>query len=202
MKVDRFLACFFAIVASAAIAHAEVVCQTSTGDLVVRKKCKRKETKFSYSSVSSAIPASSGAAGPVGAQGPAGPVGAQGAQGVQGVSGVIGNTGPKGSRGSLDFSACRRVQDTKSNILNETISSLTGAVACDPFTEFLFNDQYVPTIFPGSGGTKVFVQARSTDYTNIAGETRPTIAYVTFVRQTVVGLGIYSINVEGLCCPR
>ncbi len=187
---------------SLAIAQAEQVCQNAKGELVVRKKYKKAEIKFSAASLSIAVASTSGPLGPQGIAGIQGPVGPQGAIGNPGAAGTQGVTGVKGPQGKIDFSGCRKIEDEDSNLFNPANGSLTVQLLCDPSTEFLFHDSYFATPFPASLGTTLFLQGREVDNFSVAGDRRTTASYIRYERINVVASGVYTVKASGLCCPR
>lgn len=187
--------------------YAAVVCQSSSGELNVKKRCKKGEAVFNGQSLSTALrttenKALSGPAGLVGAQGVQGPQGGIGPVGNRGIQGAVGIAGKKGIKGQIDFSGCRRIQNFQSNLLNPALPELSIPLYCNGATEFLFQDGYKATPFAGSQGTKIFMEGRIPDYQVIAGDSRVIGIDVYFYRTVSAGVGLFQVSVEGLCCPR
>lgn len=136
-----------------------VLCNKA-GNLLIKKKCGKKETLVNASALTSIASTSlkeviQGSKGPQGAQGPQGPQGAQGPQGPQGPRGLPGpqgfqgppgSPGPAGPPGGFDFAACHQVVSGLQNAGSNTVG--TAALDCgsneyllDSWAGVLPNDQ-------------------------------------------------------------
>lgn len=191
---------FFAVSdAYAAKTKPRKVCISSSGELLVKSKCTEGETLLSAAKLNQFI---NGSAKTVGPKGPEGIVGPQGPPGLQGDKGEQGQAGSKGIKGLIDFSGCRMITAQGNNIFIPANSGVFATATCDPENEFVFEDDVSQFIFPGSEGSKIFIQGRLTNTNTIVGDTREYEVTYYANRLVTVGQGMYILNVRVLCCPR
>lgn len=167
----------------------QVICLKPTGELLARRKCKSGEVVFTPDVLVQQVSQTLGGA----KVGPTGDIGNKGAVGAPGL---------KGSKGLIDFSGCRIVSGYATNFLNPSSGDLLVSVACNPFTEFLFDEDYKTSALPGSTGTAAFIQSRNGSYYTIAGDTREYEATIYANRDLISGAGVYQLEANGICCPR
>lgn len=179
------------------------LCITASGEVLLRSKCRKTERPLSPSTLVETITVSPDAAGPQGPAGEAGvtgPIGAQGAQGPQGPQGPAGTQ--KGPKGQIDLTGCRVVSASDNNILNPANPVQYAEAFCNASTEFVLEDGATVNTILNSTGTKVAIQGRSGDVTDIAGDKKPSSVGVYANRFFTAGQGIYTLEVKAVCCPR
>lgn len=176
------------------------VCVNRKGAIVVRAKCKKREKTLSAASLSELISKSIDDAGLIGPQGSPGVQGATGPIGPLGPQGIVGGKGPKGQ---IDLSACHVSSEGYStNFFNTGNPVLYVEAGCHPTAEFLLEDEYRVTTFPGSSGTDVAIQARISFSQDVSGDTREYAVGIYANRVNVGGLGAFELIMRAICCPR
>lgn len=186
-----------------AASAAKNVCVKGDGTIFVRAKCRKGEKVLSSLSLNQSIATSQEAAGPAGPQGVVGAPGNTGSSGNPGPQGVQGVTGVKGAPGQINFDGCYLTSvDYKSNFPNPSNSVLYAEAYCNPSTEYLLMDDSRVNLFPDSVGSKVALQGRLPFYQVINGDEREYAVGIYANRFQTVGMGIFELQVRGICCPR
>ena len=192
----------FSSVEARAATSAKKVCVNSTGVIAIKSKCKKGEKLLSALTLNQTISVSPEAAGPIGPQGAIGIQGEIGPIGT-GLPGIQGVQGIKGVKGQIDLSACRiTTAASDSNFFNFSNAILYAEVFCSPSTEFILEDESKVSFFPGSEGTRVALQGRSTYTQNIGGDVRDYGVGIYANRFLTVGTGAFQFSVRAVCCPR
>ena len=185
------------------------VCVLTDGSISVRSKCPKGSSQLSFEAIVNSassfqnLAGESGPKGATGALGAIGPVGALGAIGAVGPVGLQGPVGMKGPRGKIDFSACRTISITDSNLEDPNIFVLSTTLVCNAQSEFVLDSEFAVAVAPSSVGTKVFIQAQDQATSN-GLDNNPLVNRVdyTATRYTSVGLGVIFLSSAVICCPR
>lgn len=183
-----------------ALQSGKKLCVQANGNVQARTRCRKVEKELSGSALNEAISVSSEAQGPAGAVGVGGVSGIQGPQGPAGPAGQAGTQ--KGPKGQIDLAGCRVAEGFRANLDNPTKASLYAEAFCNGSTEFVLEDSYVVSFFNGTAGTKVVIQGRTADITDVGGDKRESSVGVTATRLSSVGNGAFQLVVKAVCCPR
>ncbi|MCB0331396.1 MAG: hypothetical protein KDD70_17115 [Bdellovibrionales bacterium] len=180
----------FVITSPAAHAATKNVCQSATGDLLVRRRCKGTETQLSLTGLFS----STGIPGPAGAAGAHGPAGVAGDQGAKG---PIGSTGPTGS---LGVENCRIVNAVNSNFFSAATSLLSAAPLCNSSTEYLLTYSFdTNAVHPLMQNPDPALIAPAIAIDSIGGA----IPYgIDVTAKRITTSSVFVLSVDAVCCPR
>lgn len=153
------------------------LCQTEDGRILVRSKCKSKETTLNVTELTEV--ASAGAQpGPQGAQGPQGETGPQGPQGI------------RGEAGGIDAVRCRIVESSAPSMLVGSFQVAIVQANCDPEAEIMVTWGYH---FANPGTVALLRSAK------LLSEDGKVADGVTV---TTAGSSSYTLESRAVCCPR
>lgn len=120
------------------------ICQSESGDLLVRARCRRNESVFNIGTLAQATSVIPGPAGVDGLPG------ADGLPGVDGAPGENGVEGPQGPPGIMNVEACheKRSAVTTGPGTDEPTYERTAEITCDAGDEFMLSHGYA--VIPGT----------------------------------------------------